>query len=179
MKIIAIDPGTTESGFCVLEGYKPLRFGKAANEEILESLSVMRNAKSPEWVVFEMVESFGNAVGQTIFETCVWIGRFMEIATRRGYKCDRVFRSEEKINLCQSRKAKDSNIRVALIDRFADHDKKRGKGTKNNPDWFYGFAKDAWMAYAAGVTWIDKKQEEIVNDKGSNQKSGVGYPMER
>jgi hypothetical protein len=46
-------------------------------------------------------------------------------------------------------KAKDSNIRQALIDRFGE------VGIKKNPGWFYGFKKDIWQAYAVGITYHD------------------------
>jgi hypothetical protein len=50
-------------------------------------------------------------------------------------------------------KAKDSNIRQALIDRFGD------VGTKNNQGFFYGFKKDIWSAFAVGCTYLDKQKK--------------------
>ena len=103
-----------------------------------------------------MVASYGMAVGQTVFDTCVWIGRFYELWSQW---CDvhKMFRKEIKMNLCGQTRAKDSNIRQALVDRFSyeRHAAKGGKGTKADPGWFYGFKSDVWQAYALGVTWID------------------------
>lgn len=78
-------------------------------------------------LVIEMIASYGMAVGQTVFETCVWIGRFVEIASFNNIKFEYIYRKDEKMNLCYSMKAKDSNIRQALIDRFGP------VGTKKNP----------------------------------------------
>jgi hypothetical protein len=56
-------------------------------------------------------------------------------------------------------KAKDSNIRQALIDRFGE------VGVKARPGFFYGFKKDIWAAFAVGVTYLDKKKREKENAK--------------
>lgn len=95
-----------------------------------------------EIVIIEMVASYGMAVGETVFQTCVAIGNFKEIAESQNIPVEFVYRKDEKINLCNSMKAKDSNIRQALIDRFGE------VGTKRSPGWFYGFKKDVWSAYA-------------------------------
>ena len=57
-----------------------------------------------------------------------------------------IYRKDEKMNLCGSMKAKDSNIIQALIDRFAPNTPNKGKGTKKEPGWFYGFKKDIWLS---------------------------------
>jgi hypothetical protein len=99
-----------------------------------------------------MVASYGMPVGATVFETCVWIGRFIQAVCEVGFPAEkivRIYRKDEKMNLCHSMKAKDSNIRQALIDRFGI------VGTKKEPGYFYGFKKDMWAAMAVAVTYHD------------------------
>ena len=154
MKILAIDPGNIESAYCVIDSktYKPLGFNKIKNET-LEVGFWNQNQYKIDKLVIEMIASYGMAVGKEVFETCVWIGRFVELASLQAIEVEYIYRKDEKMNLCHSMKAKDSNVRQALIDRF-------GKvGTKKNPEWFYGFKKDIWSAYAVGVTYLDKLKE--------------------
>ena len=154
--ILAIDPGNTESGYVLMDDktYKPYEFGKIDNLELLSKMSLLEY----DALVIEMVASYGMAVGKEVFETCVWIGRYVQEAVRNGKVWYTVYRKEEKMNLCGSMKAKDTNIRQALIDRFAKTP--NGRGTKKDPDFFYGFKQDIWAAFAVGTTWIDKRNKE-------------------
>ena len=114
-----------ESAFCIIdsETYKPLEFDKVANRQIR---TVLYN-EDYNLLVIEMIASYGMSVGQTVFDTCVWIGRFQELALNCRKSTEYIYRKDEKMNLCHSMKAKDSNIRQALIDRFGP------VGTKKNP----------------------------------------------
>ena len=151
--ILSIDPGNVESAYCVIdkETYKPIEFGKIKNEELREKLISDLHRYPIESFAIEMIASYGMPVGKEVFETCVWIGRFIQ--ARNCADFDYIYRKEEKMNLCGSMKAKDSNIRQALIDRFGE------VGTKKNQGFFYGFKKDIWAAFAVGVTWLDKQKE--------------------
>lgn len=166
MRIMAIDPGSTESAYVIMEGYRPVEFAKISNNDLIQKISFLdaeHTRKWPEAMAIEMVASYGMPVGKEVFDTCVWVGRFwQECWNTVGVMPELVYRMEEKMTLCHDSKAKDSNIRQALIDRFAQHDRKNGKGTKTNPDWFYGFSADVWSAYAVGVTFLDKQQEKIM-----------------
>lgn len=155
--ILSIDPGNIESAYCLIEKetYKPIEFGKVENNEIRKIIArLQREYKDLYTLVIEMIASYGMAVGKEVFDTCVWIGRFDEYFNY--YPMDRfcdtkfIYRKEVKMNLCNSMKAKDSNIRQALIDRFGV------VGTKKNQGWFYGFKADIWSAYAVGITYLDK-----------------------
>lgn len=161
MKILAIDPGNKDSAYVLMNQDYTIQhhgFAKFPNDLVLSRVMDLGDIYDDRLtVVIEMVASYGMAVGAEVFETCVWIGRFVQAAMDEGCKVDYVYRMEEKMTLCHSSKARDSNIRQALIDRFAKFDKKNGKGTKTHPDTFYGFAKDIWAAYAVGVTWLDRE----------------------
>lgn len=155
--ILAIDPGNIESAYVLMdEDYRPIDFDKARNEIIRE---VIPDADCDELVI-EMVASYGMAVGATVFETCVEIGRFVQIAEARQIPTTLVFRREVKRNICGVVSAKDSNIIQALIDRFAKDTPNRGKGYKKAPGFFYGFKADIWQAYALGVTFLDLRGNE-------------------
>ena len=153
--ILSIDPGNIESAYCIIEKetYKPLEFGKIENYELLNKISIFKDI---ECIVVEKVASYGMAVGKEVFDTCEWYGRFIQkyCDCNDNFKIEYIYRREEKINLCGSMKAKDSNIRQALIDRFGQ------VGVKKNPGWFYGFKKDIWSAYAVAVTYLDKVNNE-------------------
>ena len=152
MKVLAIDPGNRQSAWCMIDGetLKPLSFGKEENQVVLDAVQHL----SYDSIVIERVASYGMAVGRDVFETCEWVGRFTQAAS---VPPDYVYRQEEKLHLCGDSRAKDTNIRRALIDRFAKHDIKNGKGTKKNPDWFYGFSADVWQAYAVAVTYVETR----------------------
>lgn len=151
--IFAIDPGNKESGYAFISmpDFQLLDFGKVDNQSLLQDIPFI--ATQADSFAIEMVASYGMPVGKDVFETCVWIGRFIQNA---GIEHHFVYRKDEKLCLCGSLKAKDSNIRQALIDRYAKFDFKNGKGTKKNPDTFYGVSKDVWQAIAVGVTHYER-----------------------
>lgn len=160
MRVLAIDPGNEYSAYCILDAdtLKPVDFGKVHNDVLLAGLH--SGQMEYDRAVIEMVASYGMAVGAEVFDTCVWIGIYTEAINTQDKPVDRLFRREEKLHICHDSRAKDTNIRVALIDRFAVHDRKNGKGTKAAPDFFFGFAKDIWAAFAVGLTYIETKLKE-------------------
>ena len=151
MRILGIDPGNSMTGYAVIEmpQLKLIEFGKVDNEVFIEKLPSIKE----DHTAIEYIASYGMPVGKDVFDTCVWIGRFIErlFPTIPTY----IFRRDEKLELCGNPRAKDANIRQALINRFATFDFKNGKGTKKQQDVFYGVSKDVWSAIAVAVTYYD------------------------
>lgn len=144
MKILAIDPGPIESAFVIWDGATIIDKGKIPSESVLPLIGIHVRECT---LVCEMIACYGMAVGAEVFETCVWIGRYVEKA--QGQMA-RLTRSKVKMHLCHSMKAKDSNIRQALIDRFG------APGTKKAPGTTFGLAGDMWAAFAVAVTHYDQ-----------------------
>lgn len=154
--ILAIDPGNQESAFVLVEDNLSRVIDKAKldNETLISVITDLKLNRKLDCVCIEMVASYGMAVGKTVFETCVWIGRFYQaIYEEYGIEPTFIYRMDEKMALCHDSKAKDSNIRQALIDRFGV------VGTKKNPGYFYGFKKDIWSAMAVAVAFHYKYLE--------------------
>ena len=146
MRVLAIDPGSEQSAFVVYEGGKILDFGIRDNAILIRQI----NREDCKYLAVEMIASYGMPVGETVFETCVWIGRFIQAWGGTNYT--KIYRKEVKMALCGSMKAKDSNIRQAIMDRYGST-REKAIGTKKNPQALYGVSKDVWSALAVAITF--------------------------
>lgn len=138
---IGIDPGPRESAYVVWDGIRVIQSGDMPNRELAEYLD---SASDGVTVACEWIESFGMAVGREVFETVFAIGTFSQHAVLRL-----VPRRDVKLHLCASPRAKDGNIRQALIDRLG------AVGTKKTPGPLFGIAGHRWAALAVAVTARD------------------------
>lgn len=148
-KILSVDVGTTETAFALVdENYIPLDKGKIDNYDMLDVIYKYKDECNT--LVYEEFASYGMPIGKSTMESIKWNGRFIQHAIHSGYKnIVPILRKDVKMNLCGSMKAKDGNVRQALIDRFGV------VGVKGNQGFFYGFKSDLWSAYAIGVCYLD------------------------
>ena len=154
MKILAIDPGPEQSANVLLVVGDPVNPEKRPNAELLFHL---RRCEPPyPLLAVEMIASYGMAVGREVFETCVWIGRFVEAW---GGEYVLVYRRDVKLFLCQSARATDSNIRAALIDRYGPG-KEKAIGSKKAPGPLYGLKGDTWSAFAVALTAAEQMKSK-------------------
>lgn len=114
--ILGLDPGTTQSA---LVAYDPATHAvcehvTCPNEDILRALQGYHRV-AEDVLVIEQIAAMGMAVGNEVFETCWWSGRFYQ--AWRGHAM-RLTRLHIKNHLCGHARAKDANVRQALIDRF-------------------------------------------------------------
>jgi len=149
--ILSIDPGTIQSAYVIWDNKekKIKDKGIISNENMLK---LIENNEDIELVI-EMVACYGMPVGKTTFETVLWIGRFVQLAK----KSTLVYRKDIKMFFCNTTRAKDSNVRQVLIDKFGE------TGTKKTPGKLYGVSKDIWSALAIAVffseTFLKKEKK--------------------
>ena len=153
MNVLAIDPGTLRSAYVLLDDEcKLLDFGILANFEMVFMLR--QRLVANQVLAIEMIASYGMPVGREVFETCVWIGRFAEAHRDEWH---RVYRKDVKMHLCGSTRAKDPNVRQALLDRYGPG-REIAIGTKRAQGPLYGVSADVWAALAVGVTFQDRQK---------------------
>ena len=156
-KIIAIDPGTTQSAYVVWDGVCIIAKGIEENEILIPRLKGVYSDLVVKGMIMiiEQIRCYGMPIGQTTLDTVFWSGRFWEVWKGEKYLMPRL---EVKKHICHNGAAKDSNILQALVDRFAYGVRNRGKGTKPQPGFFYGFHDDIWQAMGIAVTWWDQNE---------------------
>lgn len=140
--ILAVDPGTHESGFCLYEGGRVLSSGVMDNHDLLRVIADDRS----DVLAIEKVVSYGRAVGQEVFDTCEWAGRFRQV-----WGCPDETRSVTRLQVKKALglpgSADDAKVNARLREVLGD------KGTKAAPGPLFGVVSHAWaalgVAYAA------------------------------
>ena len=163
-RLLAIDPGSVASGVVLYDPVcsEPVVYArKVENETMLAWLrakAIPRAAEAdvafltgPHVLVVEMMRARGMPFSNEEMRTLVWLGRFIEAW---GGEWREVYRQDVKIHLCGTAKARDANIRAALIDRFGGKD--AAIGCKRAPGPLYGVKADAWSALALAATYAER-----------------------
>lgn len=154
--VLAVDPGTEESAFVLFDGQRVLQHATEPNADLLARLVNCGFSHAIHEAVFEQVESFGMPVGREVFETVFWTGRFFEaVALWGGTVVDRLPRRVVKLHLCSSARAKDANIRCAILDRFGGKEQAIGRKAAQGP--LFGIKSHEYAALAVALTWLDQR----------------------
>lgn len=141
--IYAIDPGSEKSAVVSWDGARLHGFRVMPNTEVLSLLS---QADCPE-VYCEWISSYGLRVGETVFDTCYWVGRFEQTflepdPVSRAGKFHRVKRMDIKRWHTGRGSSKDADVRGALIEKYGP------PGKKASPGLTYGLTSHTWQAFA-------------------------------
>jgi hypothetical protein len=169
MRTLAIDPGTTHSGWVIVDGPTVLGSGKDANGTLLDDFlfarSLLRGAGPvlrADLVLIEAMSPRGMRLGVETMEALRWSGRFEEAA--RPHPVVRISRDEVKRVLLgkdANKRGADAALRVLLTDRYAAiagsplGGRSAAVGVKAHPGPLFGVKADAWAALALVVAHQD------------------------
>ena len=184
--VLAIDPGTLKTAYVLLcpETRVPLEFGKINNENmLLKLISILDIHTDDLEIVCEFPMPRGQLASTHLFETVEWIGRYHQLVFQKGSRFQHFDRKDVKMTICGTSKAKDPQIRAALIDIYGGEDlaiggKKckncAGKGTKGRlkttcpecqgmgvmtpPGPLNGVSADVWAALGIGVSFLEMRR---------------------
>lgn len=156
--LLCIDPGPITSGVVLLDTdvWPPAVLQHEAKMPNADVRAQVHFHYGP--VAIERFACMGMAVGEETLEAVHWGGRFHEQAHVAGCDVTRVKRHEVKMALCGNTRAKDGNIRQAIIDLYGGEAAIRAakKPTRKDPGReagaLCGVAADSWAALAVGLT---------------------------
>lgn len=152
MNLYAIDPGTEQSAIVRIDG-NGVHGYIWRNEDLIRHLPTFQPAGH---LVIEQIQSYGMAVGREVFETVFWSGRFAQAwaAVSDQHTWSMLPRRDVKLTLCGSPKAKDPNIRQALLDRYGG----AASAKKGGP--LAGIKSHLWAALAVAEAYKQIEQEK-------------------
>jgi hypothetical protein len=145
--LLAIDPGTRESGFVILsDDCRVLRSGNESNQKILQE--ILR--PSVKLVVVEEV-AYANMAGWTLFRTSWWCGAMCLLAHQAGKPYHLLSRNEVKSSLGLSGQ-KDADVRRLCIAQYGGNEA-QAIGTARDSGPLYTVTGHAWQALGLAIAW--------------------------
>lgn len=165
--ILAIDPGPSSSGAVLMDATDwPPTVTRSDRDASLDELR--------EWwipfadhIVCEWLTSYGAAVGATVLDTAMVVGRIKESAFRLGRGVALLTRPEVGLELAGSRHPKTAQVSEAIRDIYRRAGRATGGGkdpvigTKNQPGPLYGVAlsQHEGSALAVGLAWLRMERD--------------------
>lgn len=154
---ISLDPGSTHTAYVVWNG-SVHRHGYEENGQLLAKIRALEFLAS-HLANIEMIGHYGCGMpaGKDVFHTCLFIGRLLEAFRAADTRCRLILRPTIKTHLCGSARAKDQNVRQALLDKLGP------VGTKKNQGPLYGISSHKWAALAVAIyaSETEPKPEEM------------------
>lgn len=149
LRILAIDPGTHQSGFVLYEG-KVISSGVMDNDDLLK---VVADDKS-DALAIEGFRARGNVIDNNCVQTIRWEGRFLQ-----AWGCPEdvvlVARSDVKKFLGLPGSSDDAKVNAGLRKLLGE------KGTKANPGPLFGVSSHAWAALGVAVAAQARLSESL------------------
>lgn len=175
MRILAIDPGTTQSAWLVYDSATRLIASACHedNERVVALIQTIQPGGSIDHLAIEGIGCQGQLVGASTIDTAIWIGQFIRawggpyniVLRRQRWGPGPMQYGDGKkavyasicARLCNTVFAKDKNVRQALMDRFpaTGGGKTPQKGTKKRPGPLYGIGNHLWSALAVAITFAE------------------------
>jgi len=160
--ILAIDPGPEKSGYIFLSlnmhnSFKIIDKEHIYNYNIFNIILNKCAIYGKIEVVIETIVTYGNTMSQDTIDTAIFAGRFYQFSNDLKLKTTFIKRPDVQLNLCKTTRAKRSNMKQAIKDRFGEF------GTKKNPQRLYklkerlekGKIEHLWSALELGITYVD------------------------
>lgn len=160
MRVIGIDPGPRQSGWCEydVESGGVVESGNSDNQAILSRIRLLCAADRLDGLHVEMASSYGRAVGKDVFYPLVWIGRFAEAAGSARL----VTRRDVCQVLCGTTNTTKAGVWAAVCDLYGGREKAVGK--KASPGPLYGVkghARDAVAVVRAILAGAPTVESEV------------------
>lgn len=167
---LGIDPGTTESGYCIInKDYKILHADKVSNDNLILLLKDSLSSNTNIEIAVESIQSYGMQMGKSTIETCYMIGRIIQVVLDYNNTVFLYPRPEYSKAICVTNKVNDAILKSSLENRFGSYSKGRKEiklkngtikqeSTNPGPLSLLSGETDKRSAFAVIVYHLDKKR---------------------